>query len=220
MSLVSVLSDDDDDKTGTTLGTTVDSRTAHPVPTCIQGWPTLSSGSVAETPSSATTYSALDQTILNDLASSRAEVEALKIQVSQLVAQHELQAQQIAEAVHAQVTRALATQQVNQPTSQPTVTQDQLSAFLNMQETKFDIMANMFREMTHKTIQPFPSESAEITTENRQENQPNPPPFEQAGTTATKRTATVDLELVLDSEESMEIDSQTTSSSRKRNDQR
>jgi hypothetical protein len=219
MSLVSVLSDDDD-QTGTTRGTTVDSKTAQPIPKSIQGWPKLSSGSAADTPSSATNYSTLDQAILNDLASSRAEVEALKIQVSHLVEQRDAQAQHIAEAVHAQVALALAAQQDKQTPPPPAVTQDQFSAFLNMQETKFDIMATMFREMMQKTIPQNPSEPVASTVENRSDHQANPPSSEKASSTASKRTATEDLEKVLESDESMETDSQTTSNSRKRNDQR
>lgn len=93
ISLVVILSDDDD-QTGITRGLTIDSCTVQPIPTSIRGWPTPS-GNLAETPSSSTPYStALDQTILNDLASSRAEVKALKTQVSQLVAQRESQTQQ------------------------------------------------------------------------------------------------------------------------------
>jgi hypothetical protein len=46
-------------------------------------------------------------------------------------------------------------------------------------------------------------------------------PVEQSGTTATKRNATDDLEQVFESEEGMEIESPSNSStSRKRNDQR
>ena len=220
MSLVSVLSDNDD-QTGTTRDMTTDSRTILPVPTSIQAWPTLPSGNTAETPSTTTTYSALDQTILNDLASSRAEVEALKIQVThQLVAQRESQAQQIAEAVHAQVTRALANQPVNLYTPQAAVSQDQFSAFLNMQEAKFAIMTNMFKEMMNKPHPSYPSAPVESTVEHQLVNQTTPPSTEQSGSPATKRNATVELEQVLESDESMEIDPQTTSSSRKRNDQR
>jgi hypothetical protein len=223
MSLVSILSDDDD-QTGAPSGPINDSTTAKPVPTSIRGWPTLSGGSVADTPSTSTQYTAIDQTILNDLASSRAEVEALKVQVSQLIAQRESQAQQIAEAVHAQVAKALAAQPANQSPSSTSVTQDQFSAFLNMQETKFDVMTNMFREMMSKP--PHPSSS--VTTEHSIEPQSEiAPPISQqtvehSGTTATKRNATEELEQVLGSdEEGMEIDSPTNSStSRKRNDQR
>ena len=223
MSLVSILSDDDD-QTGTTSGHVTDSNKATPVPTSIRGWPTLPGGSTTETPSTPTQYSAIDQTILTDLASSRAEVEALKVQVSQLVAQRESQAQQIADAVHAQVARALATQPANQSTSSPSVTQDQFSAFLNMQEAKFDLMTNMFREMMSKPYQ----QQSDVSVEPSEDHQPSTealpsPPTEPPGTTATKRTATDDLEQVLESEEeSMEIDSASNSSntSRKRNDQR
>ena len=223
MSLVSILSDDDD-QTGTISGPITDSNTAKPVPTSIRGWPTLSGGSAADTPSTSTQYTAIDQTILNDLASSRAEVEALKVQVSQLIAQRESQAQQIAEAVHAQVARALATQPANQSTSSSSVTQDQFSAFLNMQEAKFDVMTNMFREMMSKPYQPPSSMMVEHAAEHQSANAPPISPHEhveQSGTTATKRNATDDLEQVLESEEGMEIDSPSNSStSRKRNDQR
>jgi hypothetical protein len=220
MSLVSILSDDED-QTGTrTSGQTNDSSKAKPVPTSITGWPTLPGGSTTETTSTPTQYSALDQTILNDLASSRAEVEALKVQVTQLVAQRDSQAQQIADAVHAQVTRALATQSVNQPTHQSSVTQDQFSAFLNMQEAKFDIMANMFREMMNKTNQPDTSVPVDTGVKNPPQNRPTSPSVDQSGTTATKRNATEDLEQVLEADASMEIDSDTATNSRKRNDQR
>jgi hypothetical protein len=136
MSLVSVLSDEDD-KTGTsTNGANTEARKTQPIPKSIQGWPTPS-GTTVETPSSATPASIVDKTVLTDLAASRAEVEALKKQVSQLVAQHELQAKQIAEAVHTQVTLALKNQQSVNAAANPTqsVTQDQFSAFLQMQET-------------------------------------------------------------------------------------
>ena len=102
MSMVSLLSDEDG-QTIQTQGTTAATQATKPIPKRIQGWPTPS-GNTVETPSSATQQSTIDQTILTDLAASRAEVEALKIQVTQLVAQRESQAQQIAEAVHAQVT--------------------------------------------------------------------------------------------------------------------
>ena len=218
MSLVSLLSDEDGN-TIQTQGMTADTQNTKPIPTRIQGWPTPS-GTTVETPSSATQQSTIDQTILNDLASSRAEVEALKVQVSQLVAQRESQAQQIAEAVHAQVARALASQP-QQPSDTATVapvTQDQFAAFLNMQATKFDAMTAMFRDMivTNLNTQarsPVPEDNPPFRTTN-------PPSSSETGSNATKRNATIELERVLDSDNGMDVDSERSSNSRKRNDVR
>ena len=52
MLMVSLLSDDDGN-TIHTQGMTADTKTAHPIPSRIQGWPTPS-GTTVETPSSAT----------------------------------------------------------------------------------------------------------------------------------------------------------------------
>ena len=218
MSLVSLLSDDDGN-TIQTQGIPADTQTAKPIPTRIHGWATPSAPTV-ETPSSATQPSTIDQAILNDLASSRAEVEALKVQVTQLVAQRESQAQQIAEAVHAQVTLALASQ--HPPASTPTpiapVTQDQFAEFLNMQATKFDTMTAMFRDiivqnMNNQTKSPVPEDNPPFQTTT-------PPPSGEKGSNATKRNATIDLERVLESDNDMEVESDLSSSSRKRNDAR
>ena len=168
-----------------------------------------------ETPSSATPASAVDKTILTDLAASRAEVEALKRQVSQLVAQHESQAKQIAEAVHAQVTLALANQSANAATT-PTqsITQDQFSTFLQMQETKFDAMTSIFREMMHSQQNSLGTGNNDPTLTTLPIDPPN-----EHGTIANKRTGTEDLEHVHGEEESMDIDSEPQSKSRKRNNQ-
>ena len=214
MSLVSILSDDDD-KTGTTNGTNTKSSTAQPIPSSISAWPTPS-GTTMETPSSATPSSAVDKKIINDLAASRAEVEALKQQVSQLVAQHESQANQIAEAVHKQVALALEKQSAPAAANPPqSVTQEQFSTFLQMQETKFDAMTSMFREMMQYQQKSPPMQSH---VEQQPQEIPVDPPNEQ-GNLAHKRTATEDLEQVHEAEERMEIDSELPSHSRKRNNQ-
>ena len=97
--MVSVLSDEEDTP-----------KAPNQVPSSIKGWPTPSGAAVASSTPSTSQISALDQSIINDLASSCKEVEALKNQVSQLVTQCESQAQQIAVAVHQQVVAALAAQ--------------------------------------------------------------------------------------------------------------
>ena len=218
MSLVSVLSDEDGN-TIQTQGVTADTQSVKPIPTRIHGWPTPS-GTTVETPSSATQQSTIDQTILNDLASSRAEVEALKVQVSQLVAQRESQAQQIAEAVHAQVARALASQSQQSSDTAPVapVTQDQFVAFLNMQATKFDAMTAMFRDMivTNMHTQVSPP----VPENNPPYRMTTTPPSGDTGGNATKRNATTDLESVLESDNGIDVDSELSNNSRKRNDAR
>jgi hypothetical protein len=214
MSLVSILSDDDD-KTGTTNGANTKSSTAQPIPSSISAWPTPS-GTTMETPSSATQSSMVDKNIINDLAASRAEVEALKQQVSQLVAQHESQAKQIAEAVHKQVALALETQSAPAAANPPqSVTQEQFSIFLQMQEKKFDAMTSMFREMMQYQQKTPPMASHVV---QQPQETPIDPPNEQ-GTLVNKRTATEDLEHVHEAEERMEIDSEVPNNSRKRNNQ-
>jgi hypothetical protein len=216
MSLVSILSDDDD-KTGTTNGANTKSSNAQPIPSSISAWPTPS-GTTMETPSSATQSSVVDKKLINDLAASRAEVEALKQQVSQLVAQHESQAKQIAEAVHKQVALALETQSAPAAANPPqSVTQEQFSIFLQMQETKFDAMTSMFREMMQSQQKSSPMASHVV---QQPQKTPVDPPNEH-GTQAHKRTATEELEEVdEDDDERMEIDSEVPSNSRKRNDQK
>jgi hypothetical protein len=84
-----------------------------------------------------------------------------------------------------------------------------------MQETKFDAMTSMFREMMqyqHK------SPTTEIHADKQLQEIPVDPPNEQ-GTLANKRTATEDLEQVHEAEERMDIDSELPSNSRKRNNQ-
>jgi hypothetical protein len=219
MSLVSVLSDDHE-HTRSTQGMTNDFQTAQPIPTRIRGWPTPS-GATVDTPSSATQYSVLDQTILSDLASSRAEVEALKIQVTQLVAQRESQTQQIVEAVHAQVARALAFQQSTPPPALATsIDQDQLTDFLKSQDQKFDAMSSMFREMMTQNLRK-PASGA-VPADDSSPLPPGPTGTStDAGNNATKRTTTADLEEIMESNNNgMEVDSELSRSSHKRNDAR
>jgi hypothetical protein len=220
MSMVSLLSDEDG-QTIQTQGTTAATQVTKPIPQRIQGWPTPS-GNTVETPSSATQQSTIDQTILTDLAASRAEVEALKIQVTQLVAQRESQAQQIAEAVHAQVTRALAAQPPPASNSTPStapVTQDQFSAFLTMQSTKFDAMTEMFRVMIVQSTSTQAS-APQVPADNPPPQSATPPPSGEHGSNASKRTAPIDLESDLETDQGMEVDSEPSNSSRKRTDVR
>jgi hypothetical protein len=136
MSLVSVLSDEEEKPKDTTQ-----------VPSSISGWSTPSGATIASNTPSASQISTSDQSIINDLASSRMDVEALKNQVSQLVAQCESQAKQIATAVHEQVVTALATQAPTPPTQVQqtnTITQDQFTMFVQSQDTKFDSMMKLF----------------------------------------------------------------------------
>jgi hypothetical protein len=194
MSMVSVLSDEEDTPKATTQ-----------VPSSIKGWPTPSGATIASSTPSTGQISALDQSIINDLASSRQEVEALKNQVSQLVTQCESQAQQIAAAVHQQVVAALAAQpQGSTPTQeQPpnSITQDQFTTFVQSQDTKFEKMMQLFRDMMELKSNHHPAEP------------------EQSASHSNKRGAPDDLDDTPNSDDSMDLDSETPGS-RKRNDHR
>ena len=149
--------------------------------------------------------SALDQSIINDLASSRQEVEALKNHVSQLVAQCESQAKQIAAAVHEQVAATLAAQPTAPPAQaqqENTITQDQFTMFVQLQDTKFDSMMALFRDMM------------ELKMNN---HHPQEPGHHTAA--SNKRGPPTDLDDMSQADESMELDSETPGS-RKRNDHR
>ena len=125
MSLVSALSDEDGINEAQSRAKSI----PVPVPTSIRGWPIPSGSTVASGTPSTSQLSALGQTILMDLAASRAEFELLKNHVSQLVTQCESQAQQIASAVQQQVTASLASQQQVSAPPPNAVTQDQLAVF-------------------------------------------------------------------------------------------
>jgi hypothetical protein len=107
------------------------------------------------------------------------------------------------------------------PASTPThivpVTQDQFAAFLNIQATKFDIMTEMFRDMI---VQNMNNQIRSPVPEDNPFQSTTPPPSGEKGSNATNWNATIDLERVLDSDNSMEVDSDLSSSSRKRNDVR
>ena len=195
MSMVSVLSDEEEDKPKETTK----------VPSSISGWPTPSGATASSTTPSTSQISALDQSIINDLAFSRKEVEDLKNQVTQLVAQCESQAKEIATAVQQQVAAALAAQPQGSAPTQPhpinAITQDQFTMFVQSQNTKFDSMIQLFREMMdHK-------------------NSLNSMETDQITSTTNKRGASTDLEDMDHSDDQMELDSDTPGS-RKRNDLR
>ena len=191
MSMVSVLSDEEEKP-----------KDATQVLSSISGWPTPSGVTVASNTPSASQISTLDQSIINDLASSRKEVEALKNQVSQLVAQCELQAHQIAAAVHEQVAAALAAQA---PTPPPqvqhanTITQDQFTMFVQSQDTKFDSMMKLFRDMMEY------------------KSNHHPPELGQTTSASNKRGPPTDLDDMSQPDDHMELDSETPGS-RKCND--
>ena len=195
MSMVSVLSDDEDTPKATT----------QVVPSSIKGWPPPSGVTVTSSTPSTDQISALDQSFINDLASSRQEVEALKNQVSQLVAQCETQAQQIAAAVHQQVVAALAAQpqgSISTHEQHPNaITQDQFTMFVQLQDSKFERMMQLFRDMME------------------QKSNHHPPELGQSTSNSNKRGATSDLDNMLNQDDHMEFDSETLGS-RKRNDHR
>ncbi len=195
MSMVSVLSDDEDTPKATT----------QVVPSSIKGWPPPSGVTVASSTPSTDQISALDQSFINDLASSRQEVEALKNQVSQLVAQCESQAQQIAAAVHQQVVAALAALPQGSISTQEqppnAITQDQFTMFVQSQDSKFESMMQLFRDMME------------------QKSNHHPPELGQSKSNSNKRGATGNLDDMLNQDDQMEFDPKIPGS-RKRNDHR
>ena len=84
-----------------------------------------------------------------------------------------------------------------------------------MQETKFDAMTSMFREMMQYQRNSPPTDTH---IDKQLQELPVAPPKEQE-TFANKRTATEDLEQVHEADERMDIDSELPSNSRKRNNQ-
>ena len=151
-----------------------------------------------------------DVAIMTALSSSREEVDALKAQVAELLAEREKTAHTIAEAVTQQVAKALAERL---PTVQEDqVTGQQFSQFIQTQDQKFEALTSMFAQMMAQQMQ---------LTQPRQATVLMPVPMiaEQVTSPPTlgKRNAPLDLEDVINSDS---METEEPDNTRKRPDYR
>ena len=136
--------------------------------------------------------SPIDDDLISDLASSRAEVADLRAQVALLQADRIRTDLTIAETVQQQVAHAVS-EQMAQIAAQDRITSNQFSTFVASQEHKFEALTNMFSQMM-ATVTAVTQQVPQHGSTQHVSQPPGPPQ-------AIKRPATSNAEDSLQSDE-------------------